>query len=315
MSCDGQYFNLGVEKHLDEQYEAVGVAHHDHDPIHRAGLVDTHLRNPRRKDFSEKWLNDIIETISQVFDVFNWGKEFEHLLKAALEFSEENPEFQVKNPLFFSATRFANYSERVFKSFLVDIPILVKCLEENQMDDKNKNRMKFATLSNKIMNVKFLISLSGVTDVYRIFSELVQKLQIVFLLPHERYDQAMSVIEKFSQMMETIDINNCCCSKDLNNNSEICLWPNLHQDISSVQSNQASFRSVPVGMIAPEELNTRHGLRVNLGNAGKSLESTIQLCKNRLSHVLDYLVNHLKEEVFSQKDKKVIENVRNILCL
>ena len=52
-------------------------------------------------------------------------------------------------------------------------------------------------------------------------------------------------------------------------------------------------------MIAPEELNTRLGYRVNVGNAGKSLESTIQLCKSRLSHVLDYLVNHLKEEVFS----------------
>ena len=115
--------------------------------------------------------------------------------------------------------------------------------------------------------------------------------------------------------MKTIDINDYCYSNDPNNNSDICLWSNLHQYIRSVQSNEAYFSSVPVGMIAPEELNTRHGLRVNLGNAGKSLESTIQLCKNRLSHVLDYLVNHLKEEVFSQKDKKVIENVRNILCL
>ena len=52
-------------------------------------------------------------------------------------------------------------------------------------------------------------------------------------------------------------------------------------------------------MNAPEELNTRHGFKINVGNAIMSLESTIQLCKSRLSHVLDYLVNHLKEEVFS----------------
>ena len=68
-------------------------------------------------------------------------------------------------------------------------------------------------------------------------------------------------------------------------------------------------------MIAPEELITRCGFRVNVGNAGKSLESTIQLCKCRLSQVLDYPVKHLKEEVFKQKDRKVIKNVRSILCL
>ena len=43
ISCDGQYFNLGVDKYLDEHYDATGSAHHDHDPMHRAWLVDTHL--------------------------------------------------------------------------------------------------------------------------------------------------------------------------------------------------------------------------------------------------------------------------------
>ena len=137
-------------------YDAVGNAHHDHDPMHRAGLVDTHLRNPKRKDFKEKWLNEIIETIAQVFEVFNWGKEYKHLLQVALEI--DSSDRHIKNPLFFSNTRFANYSVRVFKSFLEDVPYLIRCLEENQMDEKNKNRVKFATLSNKILNVIFLVS-------------------------------------------------------------------------------------------------------------------------------------------------------------
>ena len=56
---------------LDEHYGALDHAQHDHDAMHRAGLVDKHLRNPRRKGFTEKWLNDLIENVSQVFEVLN----------------------------------------------------------------------------------------------------------------------------------------------------------------------------------------------------------------------------------------------------
>ena len=107
--------------------------------MHRAGLVDKHLRNPRRKGFTEKWLNDLIESVSQVFEVLNWGKEYERLLSVALELIKEDPDLKFKNP-----TRFPNNSAIVFDSFLIDLPAIVRSLEESQADEKNKNKLSFA---------------------------------------------------------------------------------------------------------------------------------------------------------------------------
>ena len=42
---DGQYFHLGVHKLLDSHYGV--TAHHDVDPMHRAGTVDLHLRKAK----------------------------------------------------------------------------------------------------------------------------------------------------------------------------------------------------------------------------------------------------------------------------
>ena len=66
--------------------------------MHTAGLLDTHLRHQKWKDFQEKWMNDMITNISEVFDVLNWGKEYGHLLKVALDYSKEDPEVPVKKP-------------------------------------------------------------------------------------------------------------------------------------------------------------------------------------------------------------------------
>ena len=183
------------------------------------------------------------------------------------------------------------------------------------MDENNRNKMKYATLSNKILNVRFLASLSGATDVYDVFSELVQKLQTVCLLPHERFDQAMLIVSKFSQMLDTVDIVNCCCDDNNNNDGSACLWPNFHMDIKSLESREPSFRKVPIGMIAPEELNTRAGSRTNLTHQGQDISAAIQSCKQRLTNVLGYLNKHLSEDVFNKKDRGMIENIRNLLSL
>ena len=315
ISCDGQYFILGVHKHLDEHYGAVGQAHHDHDAMHRAGLVDTHLRNPTRKGFTEKWLNELIETICQAFELFNWGKEYEHLVAVVKELARENPEIKFKNPCFFSATRFPNYSARVFDSFLKDFSSIIRCFEESQADMNNKHRMKYATLSNKIQNLTFMCSLSGITDIYSVFSQLVECLQKVCMLPHVRYDTAMRKIEKFEVMLEQIDVQNCTCLNDNNNENDKCLWVNYHRDMRTVMSSNPHFRHVPVGLLSPEELNTRMGSQTNSETRNLDREKTVQISNKRLSNILIYLKEHLKAEVFDSQDKITIEHSRTILNL
>lgn len=55
-SYDGQYFTLNVPKYLNSHYDINAEnVHNIHDPLHRAGLVDTHLR----KESKFNWVNTI----------------------------------------------------------------------------------------------------------------------------------------------------------------------------------------------------------------------------------------------------------------
>ena len=68
-------------------------------------------------------------------------------------------------------------------------------------------------------------------------------------------------------------------------------------------------------MVGPEELNTRHGSRMNKEQLDQSITSSIQLCTDRLSNVLNYPLQHLSEEVFNKEDRNTIENVRYLVSL
>ena len=77
-SFDGQYFHLSVPDVLDT-YFGTGSdnssVHYDYDPMHKAGLVDTHIRD----DDSFAFLTEITNVIGAVFKNFNWGKNYESL--------------------------------------------------------------------------------------------------------------------------------------------------------------------------------------------------------------------------------------------
>ena len=110
-SFDGAYFSLNVPELLDEYFGFIeNSKHHDLDPSHKAGLQDVHLR--KEKKFS--WLVLHKATISSVFTLVNYGKEFEHLWDIAKDMNEsQNLEIEFKLPAFFSETRFANSVKNV----------------------------------------------------------------------------------------------------------------------------------------------------------------------------------------------------------
>ena len=45
--------------------------------MHKAGLVDTHIR----EDDNFKFLNKVIEVVAAAFKNFNWGENYKHLQK------------------------------------------------------------------------------------------------------------------------------------------------------------------------------------------------------------------------------------------
>ena len=77
-SFDGQYFHLSVPDVLNTHFGTEGKdasVHYDHDPMHKAGMVDTDIR----EDDNFKFLNKVTEVVAAVFKNFNWGKNYEAL--------------------------------------------------------------------------------------------------------------------------------------------------------------------------------------------------------------------------------------------
>ena len=52
-----------------------------HDPLHKSGIVDTHIR----KDSNFSWLTNVQEICSEIYQKFNWGKNYELLIDTCKE--------------------------------------------------------------------------------------------------------------------------------------------------------------------------------------------------------------------------------------
>ena len=72
---------------------------------------------------------------------------------------------------------------------------------------------------------KFCLTLSGLTDIYDWTGCFVNVMQKVDILPHERYDAAMRVLDTMTKMRAEIS-----CHKQTGN----CVWPNYHEYMSCV---------------------------------------------------------------------------------
>ena len=93
----------------------------------------------------------------------------------------------MSNLVNFSDTRFANSKRKVFKNIHEFAPI-ISCLEHQIMagmgasDSVVREKAdKARELKGKILNVNFLLTLSGLVDIYEMFGAIVQVTQMVHL--------------------------------------------------------------------------------------------------------------------------------------
>ena len=119
-----------------------------HDPLHRAGLVDSHIRDSGQVE----WLVSITSKCGSVFSHFNWGKSYELLLL----FSEEI-EVKLYDPKAFNATRFANYVIGVYDRFTTVLDMTTQLLLSHL-----KVKSSASELLNKKHHVNFVMELCGV---------------------------------------------------------------------------------------------------------------------------------------------------------
>lgn len=132
-----------------------------------------------------------MSNLLQVFHLFNWGANYEKLVKATVLWK-----LHIRSLVGFSETRFANSRRQVYINIHHEFPAIISCLEEQILDGVKRNSdararekaHKARELKGKILNVYFLFLLSGLADLYGQFGVVVNIAQMVHLLPHERYE-------------------------------------------------------------------------------------------------------------------------------
>ena len=146
--------------------------------------------------------------------------------------------------------------------------------EEYKGGDCNINQKKKAEtadkLEGKIYNYMFLLSLSALIDIYSVYSAITNILQIVNILRHERMDKFFHLLSVYKEMLTRAEIKDCPCSMFVDTDgsfdvkevmwidgnevdckgiiSEVCSWPQYHQDVREVMSKGTYF-IVPMGMM------------------------------------------------------------------
>ena len=95
--------------------------------------------------------------------------------------------------------------------------------EASADSDDRKKAAEATALRRTINSWEFCLCLSGCSDIYDLYGELANVCQKVDILPHERYDKATALIEKFSTMMKSVDHSDCP--------NEVYSWPRYHKDL------------------------------------------------------------------------------------
>ena len=88
--------------------------------------------------------------------------------------------------------------------------------EEDNCENKNstisKARDKSADaeqILKKICTKKFVLELSGISDVYDVFGKIVNICQEVDVLPYERFDKVNKAVAELKEMIEHKDHSKC----------------------------------------------------------------------------------------------------------
>ena len=205
----------------------------------------------------------------------------------------------------FQTTRFANSVRFVVINIREDFEALVECLVkiQNQLRNSsaNKDQEKFrdaGRLLNAIKNKKFCMTLSGLTDIYNQFGCFVNIVQKVDILPHERYDAAMKVLDKMVKMKDKISCHN---------QTGTCVWPNYHKD-SATMVQPGTYQNVKI----ERDRDTR-AYQTRLAVVGQMAEvekDPLKQAEDNLKILITRLENDLRKEVFTEESVTIIEKIR-----
>ena len=222
------------------------------------------------------------------------------------------------------------------------LPALLKTLWEAKIEysgvgtgaEGAKKVEKATSLLNRIHNAQFLLSLSALVDIYSVYSNIANLLQIVDLLVFERLDLFDLQLEKMQELANTVSVETCPCNDYYDYSTynfrapglvgtplenlikERCGWSVYHGDMREMMM-EATYRGVVVGNFVKESNKTRAG-RIQAERVENTIKEVEAVCestiKGRAVNVAEFLHKGLSR-VFTGTERSQIESIRVVLNL
>ena len=286
-SGDGVYDHTKVGSKLDHIYRKRSFF--TWDLMHLAALVDTAMRNPKGVHCKKfEWLNKLTETIGSGISFIKWGQEWAHFFDVYHSLVEEGLEKAFLRPKNFSETKFANWVKEVYSRFRDIYQPLTITLEEAKeecrigVSAEKEKAAKADAVMGKIYNVTFVLSLSALVDIYSVYSDLTNFLQVVNIMPFDRMDKFHHRLAAYNTMLGHVDPVDCPCSVFACTSTsevceimgvdgkeeevkgiieDVCSWPKLHKDLREFHA-KSTYKNVVVGALREDGSKTREGVAV-----------------------------------------------------
>ena len=174
---------------------------------------------------------------------------------------------------------------------------------------KKKKASEAAALKAKIHNMKFLLRICGLANIYNLYGKITNILQTTNLLPHERLEKFQSTVEDMVKMSQATNHEACpnCPSPSK------CYWPYYLPNHAASASLTESIQSSQIHFVLVVDENSSWALvganqtrqQVTPEEQNKKTD-TKKLVESQLKDLSKDLSARLQEDVFTEDEREAI---------
>ena len=287
VGVDGQYIKMGVIKLIISKLNVEGYTEEQlsdwvfetWEPAHNLNKADEEIR----KLPIFEWLVRFTFNVGEVTRILGIGKGLEQSKEAASELEVQLYKLQA-----YSVTRFAAHVEKTYTNLYRSFEIVIRTLEVRAASKDKKVSDAAKELKSKLLTTKFVGTLLGSIDIYRVIGTASCDLQTVEQFPFEVIANLNMVIEKLEKMSNTLKVVN---TADLNGNDEeqesIVVdaneWPHLSKHLKELE--KGTFKNLAVGGQAAKRASRIRSYMAH--------ENDLLTVQNRLATLCKYQAKHI----------------------
>lgn len=300
IGVDGQYIKLGVIKKLISKLDVDGYTEEElqdwifetWDPSHNINKADEEIRLLQIFD----WLVTFTNDVGDLTRTLGIGKGLEQSMQAASDLDMQLYKLQT-----YSSTRFAAYVEKVYKNTYNSYVIIIKALADRAESSNKKARDTAKDLLSKLLTIKFVGTLLGCIDIYRIIATASSDLQTVEQFPWEVIASLNNVINKLNKLSQTIKIVKFECNENCEIEESIEVdpneWPYLSRHLEELKSGK--FKNLALNS---EAETAREVGRITRNKSDFGHEKDQITLHNRLSTLCKYQAKHIAARTVDNQD-------------